>query len=122
MPITVRNLETLIRLATAHARLRLCKKIEEQDCDAAYSLVRAALDSKNDSCDSIPEADFIMKDEYFSKRLKTEDLSQTTRPITRSMKTIPSKVKAEPKLKSEYKKEPKIEPTDLEAIDEVYLS
>ncbi|KJZ78125.1 DNA replication licensing factor mcm3 [Hirsutella minnesotensis 3608] len=42
-PLTVRTLETLIRLATAHAKARLSKRVEEQDAVAAESILRFAL-------------------------------------------------------------------------------
>ena len=42
-PMTARTLETLIRLATAHAKARLSYKVEVQDADAAESILRFAL-------------------------------------------------------------------------------
>lgn len=42
-PLTVRTLETMIRLATAHAKARLCSRVEEQDAVAAESILRFAL-------------------------------------------------------------------------------
>ncbi|RDA90080.1 hypothetical protein CP533_5557 [Ophiocordyceps camponoti-saundersi (nom. inval.)] len=42
-PLTVRTLETLIRLATAHAKARLSSRVEEQDATAAESILRFAL-------------------------------------------------------------------------------
>ncbi|KAM4064771.1 MCM2/3/5 family protein [Hirsutella rhossiliensis] len=42
-PLTVRTLETIIRLATAHAKARLCNRVEEQDAVAAESILRFAL-------------------------------------------------------------------------------
>lgn len=42
-PLTVRTLETLIRLATAHAKSRLSPRVEERDAAAAESILRFAL-------------------------------------------------------------------------------
>ena len=42
-PITVRTLETLIRLATAHAKLRLSKGVSKKDCEVAFEMLTYAL-------------------------------------------------------------------------------
>ncbi|KAM7204446.1 DNA replication licensing factor mcm3 [Naviculisporaceae sp. PSN 640] len=42
-PMTVRTLETLIRLATAHAKARLSNRVEERDAAAAEGILRFAL-------------------------------------------------------------------------------
>ncbi|KAJ2720715.1 MCM DNA helicase complex subunit [Coemansia sp. Benny D115] len=42
-PITARTLETLIRLATAHAKLRLSSTVDAQDAEVAKTLLRFAL-------------------------------------------------------------------------------
>jgi DNA replication licensing factor MCM3 len=41
--LTARTLETLIRLATAHAKARLSTKVEERDASAAEDILRYAL-------------------------------------------------------------------------------
>ena len=41
--MTARTLETLIRLATAHAKARLSSKVQEKDAKAAEALLRYAL-------------------------------------------------------------------------------
>ena len=42
-PMTARTLETLIRLATAHAKSRLSTRVEEKDAEVAKELLRFAL-------------------------------------------------------------------------------
>ncbi|KAG8413736.1 MCM DNA helicase complex subunit [Metarhizium acridum] len=42
-PLTVRTLETIIRLATAHAKARLSSRVEDQDAAAADAILRFAL-------------------------------------------------------------------------------
>ena len=42
-PMTARTLETLIRLATAHAKARLSHRVEQRDAEAAESIMRFAL-------------------------------------------------------------------------------
>lgn len=39
LPITIRSYETLIRLSTAHAKLRLSSQVEIVDCVEAFKLV-----------------------------------------------------------------------------------
>ncbi|CAG2118216.1 unnamed protein product, partial [Medioppia subpectinata] len=42
-PVTARSLETMIRLATAHARARLSKNVEAQDANCAVELIHFAI-------------------------------------------------------------------------------
>ncbi|KAJ1669868.1 MCM DNA helicase complex subunit [Coemansia sp. RSA 25] len=47
-PITARTLETLIRLATAHAKVRLSPTVDAQDAEVAKALLRFALFKDSD--------------------------------------------------------------------------
>lgn len=49
LPVTVRSLETMIRLASAHAKLRLSPRVELQDARYAIQLLERCLAA--DSCD-----------------------------------------------------------------------
>ncbi|CCF35871.1 DNA replication licensing factor mcm3 [Colletotrichum higginsianum] len=59
-PLTVRTLETLIRLATAHAKSRLSNRVDERDALAAEGILRFALFKE------------VVEDESRKKRRKTQ--------------------------------------------------
>ncbi|KAI1104110.1 MCM-domain-containing protein [Jackrogersella minutella] len=61
-PLTVRTLETLIRLATAHAKSRLSNRVEERDTVAAEAILRFALFKE------------VVEDESKRKRRRTQRL------------------------------------------------
>ncbi|KAK8051468.1 DNA replication licensing factor MCM3 [Apiospora rasikravindrae] len=59
-PLTVRSLETIIRLATAHAKARLSNRVEERDALAAEGILRFALFKE------------VVEDESRKKRRRTQ--------------------------------------------------
>jgi DNA replication licensing factor MCM3 len=59
-PLTVRTLETLIRLATAHAKSRLSNRVDERDALAAEAILRFALFKE------------VVEDESRKKRRRTQ--------------------------------------------------
>lgn len=65
-PMTVRTLETLIRLATAHAKSRLSNRVDERDALAAESILRFALFKE------------VVEDESRKKRRRTAQPTLST--------------------------------------------
>lgn len=63
-PMTVRTLETIIRLATAHAKSRLSSRVEEKDALAAEHILRFALFKE------------VVEDETKNKRRKTRPVEE----------------------------------------------
>ncbi|KAI0600945.1 MCM2/3/5 family-domain-containing protein [Biscogniauxia sp. FL1348] len=62
-PLTVRTLETIIRLATAHAKSRLSSRVEERDAAAAEAILRFALFKE------------VVEDESRKKRRRTQQIA-----------------------------------------------
>lgn len=54
-PVTVRSLETVIRLATAHAKLRLSRSVTTDDIDEAMKMVKRSIFSEKDPEEEIVE-------------------------------------------------------------------
>lgn len=51
LPITIRSLETLIRLSTAHAKLRQSKEVQIKDCVEAFRLVTSCIEDNEHALD-----------------------------------------------------------------------
>ncbi|CAK7565477.1 MAG: MCM DNA helicase complex subunit [Sporothrix epigloea] len=71
-PMTVRTLETIIRLATAHAKSRLSNRVEERDALAAEAILRFALFKE------------VVEDESRRKKRKTRPMDDPNRMDTDS--------------------------------------
>ena len=52
LPVTARALETIIRLATAHAKVRLSQKVQVEDVNEALKIMNFAL---NNNAEAVPE-------------------------------------------------------------------
>jgi len=62
LPITVRTLETLIRIGTAHSKLRLDVKVEVTDIQVALKLLNYCIFDEDDEQSEIKAA-LMMKNE-----------------------------------------------------------
>ncbi|EAR92593.1 DNA replication licensing factor MCM4 (macronuclear) [Tetrahymena thermophila SB210] len=79
LPVTTRTLETVIRLATASAKLRLSKNIEISDCRLATSLLNYALFNKEDAIRP-EEEEFYEEDEDYKQDRRQNGNKKETQP------------------------------------------
>lgn len=85
-PVTVRTLETMIRLATAHSKLRLSKVVATTDIDVAVNLIHLSIFGEEMADDA--DDDEGMQDEGQPANAKSQqaDNTRASRAATRQDK------------------------------------
>jgi DNA replication licensing factor MCM4 len=79
---TPRQLESLIRLSEARARLRFAEYVEKQDVDEAIRLIKVATQqAATDPVTGVIDMDLISTGMTTSSRVKLSTLSNTIRTI-----------------------------------------
>lgn len=82
LPITTRTYESMIRISTAFAKLRLRKEVETQDCKLAYQLLKKSLfgddDYDSDDDDDADDEEGMEDESYHVKEKKTKKRTTTT--------------------------------------------
>ena len=100
-PVTVRSLETLIRLATAHAKSRLSNKVEARDAEVAIELVRYACFKKvlEKEKRATKRKDMSSDEEDEQEILSEEDEQPETLAAAESQNDVNSQSSSKPKAK-----------------------
>ncbi|KAF4533786.1 DNA replication licensing factor [Lasiodiplodia theobromae] len=93
-PMTARTLETLIRLATAHAKARLSNRVEQKDAEVAEAILRFALfkevvEDERRKRRKVSRADDAMSTDSSDDDSDDDDNTQQTRerPTPRNQRT-----------------------------------
>ena len=85
VPVTVRTLETMIRLATAHSKLRLGTHVEIEDINVACKLLNMTIFNEADP-DEQPQADEEMDEENDKEKKEEEEITPLARKAGRSQR------------------------------------
>ena len=73
VPVTVRTLETMIRLSTAHAKLRQSKVVDNDDVDIAFKMISKSIFS------DMAESEVVVEDQEME-----EEESEEIMPVHKS--------------------------------------
>jgi MCM AAA-lid domain len=95
IPVTARLLETIIRLATAHSKVRFSRKIEKEDVDAARQLVLRIIDQSL-SVEAEPDGDEDGSDAEDAPVLEPVPLAAGSRCVERTIASASAPHKAKP--------------------------
>ena len=112
VPITVRTLETLIRLSTAHAKLRLSNTVDKIDCIEALQLLIYALYNET-------EEDKEYEEEEEDNKMDIDEEEEIMPKKTKSKKTKKNKNEPEQSTSKKKPKKKAEEPNDKEEVNVV---
>jgi DNA replication licensing factor MCM3 len=98
-PVTVRTLETIIRLSTAHAKLRFSKVVELSDVDVAITMLKEAIfqehlekkeviQENEEMEEDEPEVE-VVKQRPLNRRARADPIEAVPEPPTKKMRTDP---------------------------------